>query len=179
MCSSRPCFKAWVAIGKDAEVREVRAWLHRIVHNVAVSNLRKAPSDSIQLDETAGGVGADQEVEQRFAAREALAGLAALPDLQRQVMLSTALEGRSHEEIADAFGLSHGAVRGLIYRPARPARRRGRADSRAGDQLGSPSAAQRPSRRLRGRGRRRVGGARWTDRQGRTGGHGGVAMAAG
>jgi hypothetical protein len=31
-------------------------------------------------------------------------------------MLGTALEGRSHDEVADALGLSHGAVRGLIYR---------------------------------------------------------------
>jgi hypothetical protein len=31
-------------------------------------------------------------------------------------MLSTALEGRSHDEVADALGLTHGAVRGLIYR---------------------------------------------------------------
>ena len=51
-----------------------------------------------------------------MAAREALAGLAALPDLQRQVMVSTALDGASHEEVATALGLSTGSVRGLIYR---------------------------------------------------------------
>ena len=60
--------------------------------------------------------GADYEVERRLEVREALAGLASLPELQRRVMLSTALEGRSHDEIATALGLSHGAVRGLIYR---------------------------------------------------------------
>ncbi len=63
---------------------------------------------------TAGG--ADFEVEQRMALREVLAGVAALPGLQRQVMLSAAIEGHSHEEIAAELGLSDGAVRGLIYR---------------------------------------------------------------
>jgi hypothetical protein len=49
-------------------------------------------------------------------AREALAQLAALPALQREVMLGSALEGRSHEELAADLGLSGGSVRGLIYR---------------------------------------------------------------
>src|SRR5205807_4419339 len=35
---------------------------------------------------------------------------------QRRVMVSTALDGASHEEIAAALGLSSGSVRGLIYR---------------------------------------------------------------
>jgi hypothetical protein len=51
-----------------------------------------------------------------MAAREALQGLAALPEMQREVMVGTAVDGMSHEEVADALGLSSGAVRGLIYR---------------------------------------------------------------
>lgn len=108
--------QAWVAIERDPEVRDVRAWLYRIVHNVAISTIRRASAESVELDRTEASGGADSEVERKFAAREALAGLAALPELQRRVMLSTALEGRSHEEIAALLGLSHGAVRGLIYR---------------------------------------------------------------
>ncbi len=108
--------QAWVAMGRDAEIRDVRPWLYRIVHNVAISNIRRAGADPVELVGTEGMGGADSEVESRLAAREALAGLAALPELQRRVMLSTALEGRSHEEIAALLGLTHGAVRGLIYR---------------------------------------------------------------
>ena len=37
-------------------------------------------------------------------------------DLQREVMVGTAVDGMSHEELASALGLSSGAVRGLIYR---------------------------------------------------------------
>jgi RNA polymerase sigma factor (sigma-70 family) len=109
--------QAWVALGSsDTTVRDARAWLYRIVHNVAISNLRRPVHDSVDVDPPQGTSGADHEVERRLAVRDALAGLASLPELQRQVMLSTALEGRSHDEIADALGLSHGAVRGLIYR---------------------------------------------------------------
>jgi RNA polymerase sigma factor (sigma-70 family) len=107
--------QAWLALG-DADVRDVRAWLYRIVHNVAVTNLRKRPAEHTELDESVGGVAVESQVEQRLAAREALAGMAALPEPQRAVMLSTTLDGLSHDQVADALGLTHGAVRGLIYR---------------------------------------------------------------
>jgi RNA polymerase sigma factor (sigma-70 family) len=108
--------QAWVAIRRDAEIQEVRAWLYQIVHNVAVSNFRRSAAHAVSPRATVGADGADREAERRLAARDALAGLAALPEMQRQVMLSTALEGRSHDEIAATLGLSHGSVRGLIYR---------------------------------------------------------------
>jgi RNA polymerase sigma factor (sigma-70 family) len=108
--------QAWSAIGTGVEVRDPRAWLYRIVHNVAVSNQRRPVVVPVEVREMAGARGADQEAEQRMAARDALAGLAALPDLQREVMVGTAVDGMSHEELASALGLSSGAVRGLIYR---------------------------------------------------------------
>jgi hypothetical protein len=42
--------------------------------------------------------------------------MASLPDLQRQVFVRATLDGASHDEVANALGLSNGAVRGLIYR---------------------------------------------------------------
>ena len=109
--------QAWIALGSgDPEIRDVRAWLYRIVHNVAISSLRRPVHDQVHEDQAVEGGSADQVVERRLALRDALAGLASLPELQRQVMLSTALEGQSHDEVATALGLSHGAVRGLIYR---------------------------------------------------------------
>lgn len=108
--------QAWSAIRTGVEVRDPRAWLYRIVHNVAVSNQRRPLVIPVEVRDTAGANGADHEAEQRMAARDALAGLAALPDLQREVMVGTAVDGMSHEELASALGLSSGAVRGLIYR---------------------------------------------------------------
>ncbi len=108
--------QAWRALSGGAEVRDVRAWMYRIVHNVAITALRASAERPEGVAAERGAPGADQLVEQRMAARDALAGLAGLPDLQRQVMVSAAIDGRSHEEIAAALGLSSGSVRGLIYR---------------------------------------------------------------
>jgi RNA polymerase sigma factor (sigma-70 family) len=109
--------QAWIALSTgESEIKNPRAWLYRIVHNVAISNLRRPVHDQVREDQFGDGDGADAEVERRLALRAALAGLASLPELQRRVMLSTALEGQSHDEVAAALGLTHGAVRGLIYR---------------------------------------------------------------
>jgi RNA polymerase sigma factor (sigma-70 family) len=108
--------QAWKALSAGAEVREARAWLYRIVHNVAITAVRASGELPEGMAAGPGAPSVDQLVEQRMAARDALAGLAALPDLQRKVMVSTALDGQSHEEIAAALGLTSGSVRGLIYR---------------------------------------------------------------
>ena len=101
--------QAWVALSNGTtEVKDAQAWLYRIVHNVAVSNLRRPAFSPVPVDEAQGAGGADQEVERRIAVQDALAGLASLPELQRRVMLSTALEGRSHDEIAAAPGSAMG-----------------------------------------------------------------------
>ncbi len=46
--------QAWVAIGREAEVRDVRAWLYRIVHNVAISHLRRPGGELVELDRSQG-----------------------------------------------------------------------------------------------------------------------------
>jgi RNA polymerase sigma factor (sigma-70 family) len=108
--------QAWRALVSGAEVHDARAWLYRIVHNAVVSATRKGGQDPAELSNEISGVEVEQVVEQRLAAREALAGLAALPALQREVMLGTAVEGRSHEEVAASLGITSGSVRGLLYR---------------------------------------------------------------
>ncbi len=108
--------QAWTAIRTGAEVRDPRAWLYRIVHNVAISSNRRPRSIPVEIEDTVCANGADYEAERRMAAREALEGIAALPVMQRDALVSTAVDGLSHEEVADALGLSSGAVRGLIYR---------------------------------------------------------------
>jgi RNA polymerase sigma factor (sigma-70 family) len=108
--------QAWRALKAGAEVRDVRPWLYRIAHNVTLDHLRVAVAVPQELAEAAGGHEVHQLVEQRLEARAALAGMASLPALQRDVFVSTTLNGASHEEVASALGLSTGAVRGLIYR---------------------------------------------------------------
>jgi RNA polymerase sigma factor (sigma-70 family) len=109
--------QAWLALRDGGEVRDAKAWLYRIVHNAAISARRKSGYDYVELDESLHASGApDSDIDRRIAVREALAGLAALPEAQREVLLRTAIHGHSHEQVAADLGLSDGAVRGLIYR---------------------------------------------------------------
>lgn len=92
----RALLQAWLALQQDVEVRDVKSWLYRIVHDTA-------------LNCNVGPLG-------RSSLSSVRSELAELPALQRQVLLRTSLEGQSHDEIAAALGLSTEAGRGLIYR---------------------------------------------------------------
>lgn len=108
--------QAWLALQQDTDVRDARAWLHRIVHNASLNALRGA-TETTALEDWSEPTGAgDADLDRRLAVREALAGVASLPMLQREALLRTAVDGHSHQEVASALGLSDGAVRGLIYR---------------------------------------------------------------
>ena len=109
--------QAWVALRGGAEVHDVRPWLYRIVHNAAVNVLRVSGYDYCTLSESLSGADAPQaDLDRRIAVREALAGLAALPEMQREALLRTAVEGRSHQQVASDLGVSEPALRGLVYR---------------------------------------------------------------
>jgi RNA polymerase sigma factor (sigma-70 family) len=117
---------AWVALGRDCEVREVRAWLYRIAHNAALNAIRAeraTVAGTIAAGEIHGGqqaaaataVGA-ADLDHVLALRDALAGMAELPQMQREVIVRTAVGGHSHTEVASALGITADAVRGLLYR---------------------------------------------------------------
>lgn len=109
--------QAWLALRDGAQVGDVRPWLYRIVHNCAIDALRASGYDFGQLSESLTGAGAPQDdLDRRIAVREALAGLAALPQMQREALLRTAVEGGTHEQVAHDLGLSEPALRGLVYR---------------------------------------------------------------
>src|SRR3954471_10392746 len=109
---------AWSALQRGDEVRDLRAWLYRIVHNTALNQLRVAGYDYAELEESLR-LAADapqEEMERRAVVRQTLAGLAALPDRQREALLRIAVEGRSQDEVARELGVSEGAVRQLVHR---------------------------------------------------------------
>ncbi len=110
---------AWLALRRGDEVRDLRAWLGRIAHNKTISIMRAGAEGRVQeldsaLSELRGGAGPD--LGGGLAFRETLADVAALPEKQREALLLSAVDGRSYEEVADALGVSPGAVRGLLHR---------------------------------------------------------------
>jgi RNA polymerase sigma factor (sigma-70 family) len=108
---------AWAALQRGDEVRELRAWLFRIAHNTALNQLRISGYDHAELHELLrGGPGPEEEAERRMVVRATLAGLAALPERQRDALLQIAVQGRGQEAVARDLGLSEGAVRQLVHR---------------------------------------------------------------
>jgi RNA polymerase sigma factor (sigma-70 family) len=111
--------QAWLALERGSEVRATKAWLNRTVHNTAVNVLRSSRDDHGPVDIRAGvatSPSAESAFERRIAVRQTLSDLAALPQMQRDAIVLTSIDGRSHAEVASALGVTHGAVRGLLYR---------------------------------------------------------------
>src|SRR5215210_2905289 len=103
---------AWHGLQRGDEVRELRPWLHRIAHHSSLNQLRVSGYDYDELQESLRiSAAADDELERRIVMRQTLAGLAALPERQRDALLAIAVEGRGQEEVAGDLGLSSGAVR--------------------------------------------------------------------
>jgi RNA polymerase sigma factor (sigma-70 family) len=108
---------AWTALQRGDDVRELRGWLYRIAHNTAINNLKRAGYDYDELRESLEhGTTPEADLERRTVIRETLAGVAALPDNQREALLRTAVGGSSQAEIARDLGVTDGAVRQLVHR---------------------------------------------------------------
>jgi len=111
--------QAWMALARGADVREVRPWLYRIVHNAAVNAMRANADGHSELTEAMQAKAAlarESDLQRTMAVRDALADVAALPQMQQQAIFLTAVDGQSHDEVASVLGVSEGAVRGLLYR---------------------------------------------------------------
>jgi RNA polymerase sigma factor (sigma-70 family) len=107
---------AWTALERGDDVRELGAWLHRIVRNTGLNALRAQRESTELKDSLAGGAAPQEVLERRLTVRETLEALAALPERQREALLRTAVEGRSQAEVAESLGLTDGAVRQLVHR---------------------------------------------------------------
>ena len=98
-------------------MRDLRAWLFRIVRNAAVSHRRRAGHDGAELVETLSvAAGPQEEAERREVIHETLETIAGLPPRQREALLSIAVQGRSQDEVAEELGVSRIAVRQLVHR---------------------------------------------------------------
>jgi RNA polymerase sigma factor (sigma-70 family) len=111
--------QAWLALTRGPEVRELKPWLYRIVHNASVNAARASSEKQEQLTDAMPArvaVASGSDLEQRIAVRQTLSDVADLPQMQREAILLSAVAGQSHEQVADVLGVTDGAVRGLLYR---------------------------------------------------------------
>jgi len=108
---------SWAALLSGAEVADLRAWLHRIVHNTAVSAVTRRGYDDVELPASSVAPALTEDLaDGPLTLAEALAVIAALPDSQRRALTLTAIEGRSGRVAAQEMGLSENAMRQLVHR---------------------------------------------------------------
>ncbi|MEA2341355.1 MAG: hypothetical protein QOG11_1432 [Solirubrobacteraceae bacterium] len=108
---------AWQVLRAGDEVQHPRAWLHRIAHNRALDARKRSGYDHVELQASLqGGVLPQEEIERRTVVRETLAGLAKLPEPQRDVLLRTAVHGDSYDQVASDLALPESTIRGMVSR---------------------------------------------------------------
>src|SRR3954469_5929850 len=108
---------AHAALSKTTDVQHLRSWIYRIAHNTSLNVLR-AVRDDVPL-ETANSPafdGPDAAFERTEKLRATLDALRELPERQRAALVLRELEGRSHEEIAAALGVTAGSARQHLMR---------------------------------------------------------------
>ncbi len=108
--------QAWKALTKGTEVRELRAWLHRIARNAATAVASRGYEYAELEDALLVAPGPDQDLERREAVRRTLRGIAELPERQREALLAVAVAGCTHADVALELGITDTAARQLVRR---------------------------------------------------------------
>ena len=108
---------AWSAISPDAQIADVRAWLHRITHNAALDAIsRRGYGDQALPDTVQDRRTPHAEVETRQMLRHTLVAITDLPEAQREALTLTAFDGHNGREGAARMGVSESAFRQLVHR---------------------------------------------------------------
>jgi RNA polymerase sigma factor (sigma-70 family) len=108
---------AFTALRAGGEVRHLRGWLHQILRNVVTKAW--LPPDAPLAVELADVHSLEETVQRRAQAHATLVQLSALPERQRDALVGTAVHGLPRAHVAQAMGLSEGAVRQLVHRARR------------------------------------------------------------
>ena len=128
--SQEAFLNAWKGLGKFQGDSSFATWLYRLTSNVCIDFLRRekrrnALSMTISLDDEEEARQAElpderysphRQAEQRELRDTLRAGLAAMTEEHRQVLVLRELEGLSYGEIASLLGVEEGTVKSRIAR---------------------------------------------------------------
>ena len=106
------------------EGSDLRAWLHTILRNEFVSDIRRTARDRTCSD--LDGVALANESpaqDDRLALRDLDRALGELPEAQRSIVLLVGMEGMRYEEVAATLKVPVGTVRSRLWRARRRLRR--------------------------------------------------------
>lgn len=95
------------------------AWMHRIVRNRFISNLRKRRDTTDIEDVPAGAFATNAAHEDRLALKELARAMTRLPSDQREALVLVVVHGMSYEALAEASGCAVGTAKSRVFRARR------------------------------------------------------------
>lgn len=98
---------------------DTRAWIFTILHNLAITRLRRASAgpQTVPLEQTGeGDLARRSSQEDALLSRDVLSALSRLPDEQRMVLLLVAVEDLSYAEAAKVLDIPVGTVMSRLSR---------------------------------------------------------------
>jgi len=95
------------------------AWMHRILRNRFISNLRKR-RDTTDIDDVPSSVFATEAPhEDRLALKELAQAMTRLPSDQREALVMVVVHGMSYEALAASTGCAVGTAKSRVFRARR------------------------------------------------------------
>ncbi len=95
------------------------AWMHRILRNRFISNLRKR-RDTTDIDDVpASTFASDAPHEDRLALKDLGKAMTRLPADQREALVMVVVHGMSYEALAEATGCAVGTAKSRVFRARR------------------------------------------------------------
>ncbi len=95
------------------------AWMHRILRNRFISNLRKQRDTTDIEDVPASAFACDASHEDRLALKELGTAMDRLPADQREALVMVVVHGMSYEALADSTGCAVGTAKSRVFRARR------------------------------------------------------------
>lgn len=95
------------------------AWMHRILRNRFISNLRKQRDTADIEDVPASVFACDASHEDRLALKELGTAMDRLPADQREALVMVVVHGMSYEALADSTGCAVGTAKSRVFRARR------------------------------------------------------------
>ena len=95
------------------------AWMHRILRNRFISNLRKRRDTTDIEDVPSSAFATEAPHEDRLALKELARAMTRLPADQREALVMVVLNGMSYEALADATGCAVGTAKSRVFRARR------------------------------------------------------------
>lgn len=142
-CLQETYLRAYRAYDRLDAGANYRAWLYRIAHNLAMTQLKQRGRNAEQLpDELAGGEPAvEARIEQRQLLERIHAAVRSLPAKQRSALVMRKYQELSYEEIALALDINPEAARANVYQGLKKLRSRFAAAPQVGVERGKPAGA--------------------------------------